>query len=273
MENIHETLKQKLEAERARTEPSSNLKMRLNTWLDRVTSLLLFLGTWWSPRRDEETGLETPGFATLGLEEEILVEAKHLVEALRHRHRNFRNLPKDAREQFLAAARSAVRELVGFLDWLADDDEALALELSSLREAHQNAGHSLQAWATRMEGALALAMPRAERLHGMAGFDRASLDTWTTLVADIRAKPDARRYREGRDRMITMLQKRVRRLQQGGALIFRRHPHLAEELLITEPRTRGPARSEELDEVEEDAVEVTTRAPVAIEPVDQPVEG
>ncbi len=261
--DIQNPLKQKLDAELASTDASVNLNMALSKWLNHVTALLILIRAWWSPRWDGEVKRETPAFESLGLDESIVDESDYLVAELWEWSRSFRNVPQAARDELVKQAQRILAEVRGFARWLALDHPDLQFALDTLSESEQRLGRSLAEFATRLEGLHAVVAPYRDTLDGMAGFDASTIDACESLALALRAKPDAVRYREGRNRMIAMLRKRVTRLQQAGGLVFREHPHLAAELSFDVARRRAPQEEPEPEVEVAEVVEAAEAPPEA----------
>ncbi len=240
--DLGEDLKRKLDAELASTTETVNLNMAFSVWLSEVARLLTLVRTWWSPRWDEEIGREAPGFASLGLDEDILAESEFLMAQLRDWARSYRVLPRKAWGASRVEAQTLLTEVGEVARWLAQKEPDLRFAIDTLRDSQRSLGRGLPDYATRLEGLAAVTLPFTAELDGLAGFDAASIDACLVVAEKIRTRPSPFRAREGRNRMTVMLSKRVQRLRTGGKLVFRKHPHLAAQLAL-KPSRRPPAEA------------------------------
>ncbi len=161
----------------------------------------------------------------------------------------------------LDRARFVLGEISKVLEFYLDDgvDDENDVRLARVAAAHKD-DSSADALALALENFADLATPHRKAIDGLGDFDAALLDEARTLAKDLRAivEPTAATATSKvalahRNRLLQLLDARIRRVRSAARFVFRHHPEIARRASSAyEARRRVEARRAALKKKAED---------------------
>jgi len=218
-----------------------------------------FAATYWAARRDPRTGqVVFPGLEMAGMPDKlpstIAGEILQLREAFEEANTKYMLTVTPKEEQSpMARARFVLGEIAAALQWLFDDgvsDEKDA-RLAKVMGAHADDPDTMDAVASELVDYASLAEAYRSDLAGIEAFDVGLIDEAKELAAKLRERSPATRTAsaeesealELRNRVGTLLLRRMNVVRAAARLVFRHHPNVVREVTSAyERRRRSEAR-------------------------------
>jgi len=218
-----------------------------------------FAATYWAAKRDPRTGqVILPGLEMAGMRDKlpptIAGEILQLRDAFEEANTKYLlTVTPKAEQSPMARARFVIGEIAAALQWLFDDgvsDEKDA-RLAKVMSAHANDPGTLDAVASQLADYGALAEAYRSDLEAIEAFDVGLIDEAKELAAKLRERaPGVRRpnAEEGealdlRNRVGTLLLRRMNVVRAAARWVFRHHPEVVREVTSAyERRRRSEAR-------------------------------
>lgn len=239
--------------------PTAPVHVVLGEAID-VASLLTH---YWDPKTDNK-GNKIPGFSgvssTQAVTAELATEIKELQLAVAAAHSDYLVLVQSAAAAPLDRAEFVLGEIRSTLEFLFDDgkqDES-DTQLDNLRAAFGDAA-SQDAVALALEGYAELAGRNLDALKKLDGFDPALVDEARLLANSLRqqsatalthATADEQRQALAlRNRLLTLLIDRVKRVRRAAQYVFRNFPDIARKFTSPYERRQRSARRKASAEV------------------------
>ncbi len=181
-----------------------------------------------------------PGFASAGLPRDLgeqieaLVHEVSLANSAYHKAIDPKiDASKLERAAFLLDEIGAAMEFL-LDDGVEDDDDR---RLANVQGAHKDDPFTADALALALEDYANLAEDYEKRLDGLGDFDVALLAEARALAKELRAMPPSNPAASAasktalgfRNRLLQLLDQRVRRVRAAARYVFRRHPELARQ--------------------------------------------
>jgi len=219
----------------------------LHVFLGEAVDVARFFAKYWKTIEEGDTivryGLESVGDrlpASTGAE--ILA----LTELAQDAQSRYRLSVRGPRESDPVGRATYLRsELDAGLAFLFDDgiEDEKDGKLAAIRTAHADTGASANALAAELADYVKLASEHRSALDGLGGFDVALIDQAKELVGELRARgpiesADADAALDERNRLITLLQRRVGLVRAAARFVFRRDPAIVREVTSAYERRR-----------------------------------
>ncbi len=146
-------------------------------------------------------------------------------------------------------AKALVATLRAALRWVEKASPLTQGERDAARANGSLRGRSTLAVAVQLAALLAMARPREEAILATGALTRESLERGRDLLLELREAPEQprasnlqqRRAREARDRLLILLERRVRLVREAARFVFRDHPEISRTVTSAFER-RGRAR-------------------------------
>jgi len=240
----------------AATAEEARSNIPIHVALGEAIDVAAMLTHYWEPKTDTK-GNTTPGFsgvaATGSVTPELATEIRELQLAVAAAHSEYLVLVQGPTAAPLDRADFIVGEIRSTLDFLFDDgkqDDA-DVQLEHLRAAFADSA-SQDAMALALEGYAALAAKYRDGLAKLQGFDITLLDEARTLAAELRqqsaaalTRTNADTQRESlalRNRLLTLLVERVKRVRRAAGYVFRNQPEIVRKFTSAFERRQRSAR-------------------------------
>jgi hypothetical protein len=224
----------------AATADEARLNLPIHVTLGEAIDVAAMLTHYWEPKA-ETKGSVIPGFAgvasTGSVTPELGAEIRELQLAVAAAHSEYLVLVQGPAVAPLDRADFIVGEIRSTLEFLFDDgkqDDA-DVQLENLRTAFVDSA-SQDAMALALEGYAALAVKYRDALSQLQGFDLALIDEARPLAAALREQSAAALTRTNadiqrealalRNRLLTLLTERVKRVRRAASYVFRNHPDI-----------------------------------------------
>ncbi|MBI2395507.1 MAG: hypothetical protein HYV09_38425 [Deltaproteobacteria bacterium] len=185
-------------------------------------------------KADKKNGL--PGLADAGLAssladqiESLIAEASAASSAYRHTVDPKADTSKLERARFLISEIGAVLDFY-LDDGIADEDDA---RLANVVAAHKDAPDNADALAFALEEYAAFASMHEKGIKGLGGFDTALIAEAKALATELRAQPSSApspasaKALARRNRVLQLLDVRVREVRAAAKFVFRAQPEIA----------------------------------------------
>ncbi len=228
----------------------------LHVFLGEAVDVARFFAKYWKTIEEGDTivryGLESVGSrlpASTGAEILALTE---LTQDAQSRYRLAVRGPREidpvGRATHLASELDAVMAFL-FDDGIEDEKDG---KLAAIRAAHADTGASANALAAELADYVTLAAEHRRALDGLGGFDVTLVDEAKGLVAQLRDRgpvesADADAALDERNRLMTLLQRRVGLVRAAARFVFRRDPAIVREVTSAYERRRrrkAPAKGQ-----------------------------
>jgi len=233
-------------------QPSAPVHVVLGEAID-VASLLTH---YWDPKTDSK-GNKMPGFSgvssTQAVTADLATEIRELQLAVAAAHSDYLVLVQGSNAAPLDRAEFVLAELRSTLEFLFDDgkQDDSDTQLDNLRTAFAGAA-SQDALALALEGYAELANRNRDALAKLDGFDITLIDEARTLAASLRQQSAAalthstadeqRQALALRNRLLTLLIDRVKRVRRAAGYVFRNFPDIARKFTSSYERRQRSAR-------------------------------
>jgi hypothetical protein len=244
-------------------EDKARLGMPMSVLTSEAVNVAAFVKERWEPETDPSTKkITVPGLKQAQKKNDKGVALKKSLES---DILSLQKATQEAQVLFLLQSRGkrgdghdaersvfVLSEIKNALDWLFDDgiedenDEAL----SNVVAEHEDDGDNLDDLAQALDDFGALASVHREGLSELGTFDVALIDEAIQLASDLR-QPDLRGDQDAaraataarllRDRLATLLQRRMARVRAAARHVFRHHPKILREVTSNYQRTRRAA--------------------------------
>ncbi len=222
-------------------QPTFQGRAPLHVILDEAIEVVAFVTRYGRTETDshgkQRAGLE---LADAAMRETLGEEIRSLVDAVQATHREFQQTRASAHNsQLRARARALVTGIRRAMLWLSDRDGVVtAAERAALSPASDSKGASHDHLAMRLATVADLAAPHREALRMLASFEESMLDEAPIAVEALRRIParsrapsEARKEaRDLRDRLLTILETRVRRVRAAARFVFQDRPEILDEV-------------------------------------------
>ncbi len=222
-------------------QPTFQGRAPLHVILDEAIGLVGFVARYGRSETDGQ-GKQRPGLelADPAMRETLGEEIRSLVDAVQATHREFQQTRTSAHNSLLRArARMLIAGIRRAMLWLSDRDGVVTdAERAALSPASDSKGASHDHLAMRLATVADMAAPHREALRALASFEESMLDeailvveTLRRIPARSRAPSEARKEaRDLRDRLLTMLETRVRRVRAAARFVFQDRPEILDEV-------------------------------------------
>jgi len=185
-------------------------------------------------KADKKAGM--PGLADGGLEANVADEIESLIkEASAASTQYWLTVDPKADVTKIERARFIVDEIGAVMEYFLDDgvDDEDDKRLANVVAAHKDAPETADALALALEGYAALAEMHAKDIDGLGGFDAKMIAEAKTLATELREAPSAPPSPASttalavRNRVLQLLDRRVRSVRAAAKFVFRAQPKLA----------------------------------------------
>ncbi len=243
-----------------------NLTMPLAVLLGESIDVAKFARSRWEPARDKEK-ITAPGLSS-AVRRDLKIEPFAVVPALHEGTAQemlvLHALTQEAQTRWLLSSKTAsadrhprqagaelLSDVRGAVESYLDDgvETHEDAQLRAVNEAHANDPETDDALATALVDYAALAESLLPGLDGYADFSPAWVSRARHLAAELRVAPATgapsasgdRTELDARDRLATLLARRVRLVRAKARFVFRAHPTLVREVTSTYERRRRAA--------------------------------
>jgi hypothetical protein len=253
------TIEMELEDELAALSPDRvRLKRPLHVLLGEAIDIVRFCERYWHADREPKTGailrrgLELAGERHLG--PAIAQEIKWLEQATQAAQVAYLLAVEAPRpETLLERARFVLAEIGAAIKWLFDDGgkNERDAQLAAIIAAHRDDPDSEDALASELADYAGLAERYREELDGLGGFSAEMIDEGRALANAVRqrsgeppsqAKLMAARLLERRNRLATLLAKKVGRVRAAARFVFRHDPSIVRQVTSAYERRKRAER-------------------------------
>jgi hypothetical protein len=230
--------------------------------LGEAIDVASMLTHYWDPKTDSK-GNKIPGFAgvasTQSVSPELANEIRELQLAVAAAHSDYLVLVQNSAAAPLDQAEFVLGEIRSTLEFVFDDgkqDDSDA-QLENLRTTFADAA-SQDALALALEGYAELASRNKDALAKLDGFDVALIDEARTLASTLRQQSatalthvtadEQRQALSLRNRLLTLLIDRVKRVRRAAQYVFRNFPDIVRKFTSTYERKQRAARRRAADD-------------------------
>jgi hypothetical protein len=224
--------------------------------LGEAVDIASMLTHYWDPKTDAK-GNKIPGFAgvasTQSITPELATDIRELQLAVAVAHSDYLVLVQSASAAPLDRAEFVLTEIRVTLEFLFDDgkEDDSDVQLENLRTAFSGAS-SQDAIALALEGYAELASRNQDALVKLEGFDVALIDEARSLANSLRQQSatalthatidEQRQALALRNRLLTLLIERVKRVRRAAGYVFRNFPDIARKFTSAYERKQRSAR-------------------------------
>jgi hypothetical protein len=241
--------------------------------LGEAIDVASMLTHYWNPQTDSK-GNKIPGFAGIASTQSITAdtanEIRELQLAVAASHSDYLVLVQNSAAAPLDQAEFVLGEIRSTLEFLFDDgkqDDSDA-QLENLRTTFADAS-SQDAIAMALDAYAELATRNKDAMAKLDGFDIAIIDEARTLAAALRQQSatalthvTADQQRQAlslRNRLLTLLLDRVKRVRRAAQYVFRSFPDIVRKFTSTYERKQRAARRRTADDVSHNAQPVAPK--------------
>lgn len=245
----------------ARRLPEGDYKPRrpMHVELGEAAGVASFFELHWRASVDPETGARVPGLESVGgrLPAAAGAELRSILAAASDAQQAFLLLASQGSASVdlaIARAKVLVRAMATTLAWACrDEGSADEARLEAMRRRHAKATSDADKLAVRLDDHVALASALRDKIDGLGGFDVSMLDEATKLADSLREMPawgrgprvtaEARQARELRDRLVHLMNRRVKVIREAARFVFRERPELLRQVTSGYERKRRTERA------------------------------
>jgi hypothetical protein len=232
--------------------PSGELKVPvpLHALYGEAVDLAKFYEKYWESQPGRP-GLDSVASKERGLHKHTGEELLSLRQAAQDAGTAYRLSVSPSAPPPFERAEHVLDEITATLEWLFDDgvEDEKDAQLAALKKEHTDSPDSHDAWAAELEDYAALAAQHEKQMKGLGGFDVALIAEARQLAALFRDRPampaippeEVKKASELRNRLATLLWKRMSSVRGAARFVFRRRPDIVREATSAYERRRRAA--------------------------------
>lgn len=237
-----------------------SLGLPLHVFLGEVIDVAKFVTTYWEPVEDgvaNRPGLRSAKkTGALGFDKDIadeLVELHALAQQAQTAVLLTAKIPESA-EPIVAKGRDLLDSITAALEWCFDDgvEDDKDAQLSAVQASHEDTA-SIDMLAAALVDYAGLAEKYADELEGLIDFEKGHIDEarkvsaqLTGIAPKLGTDPETAAALARRNKLVTMLHRRVLRVRKAARLVFRRFPSISQQATSAyQRRSRAALRRRE----------------------------
>jgi hypothetical protein len=221
---MSDAIRERIDAELRDIGPLARLSISVPGLMEDALQLLAFMKRRGEP--SDENGERLPGLRDAALP----ADTAATIQVLRHEiERCHRELAVAAPPFPVGRVLATTAHLKAVLEWLSEDDAALAEQLAQVRR--ESSGRTAVARLVTLERHIAVAKEQQARMEQVPAYRPALRAEAEALVEDYLRGPERRREHLERRRngLIELLRRLMRRIIAAADMVFAEHPHIARE--------------------------------------------